>query len=267
MSEIDELANELGIDTEEEDTSKEVSVADMDTAEQIGNSDKLVTECKEIYKQGRENDLVWRWAIGQKVDQAYEDENRYEKGILKRLSEELDIAISDLSRFKKFFVSFDKDTLIDRAAVGYTWSHFKMVNDLPDGAIKKRMISMIEQEDEAPKTKDLQATISEEKNQQFSELDKEDDTTSGSNSEKSSSSKSYMRPVNSAMMAIEKLGDHLSDIVLQEESGMDFDTDAKEEKYKEAMDGLHGRLKEIEQIRQKIWNSNPVNDDSGELED
>jgi len=262
MSEIEELAEELGIDVDAEKDEKVVAISDMDTAEQLENSDVLVTECKEIYKQGRENDLVWRWAIGEKVDSAYEDEKKYEKGILKRLSEELDISVSDLSRFKKFYISFDKDTLIDRASVGYTWSHFKMVNDLPDGDIKKRMISMIEKEDEAPKTKELQATISEEKNQQFSELDKEDSTVNSNSGESSSSSKkSYLRPVNSAMMAIEKLGDHLSDIVLQEESGMDFDTDAKQEKYNEAMDELGSRLKEIEEIRQKLWSGRKAQDD------
>lgn len=260
MSDLDELAEGLGVDVSEQEEEAKSPIA-VDTAKQIENSDKLVSECKEIYKQARENDLTWRWDIGQRVDEAYANEDSYEKSVLKRLSEELDIAVSDLSRFRKFFNSFDKDMLLERAQVGYSWSHFKMINDISDDSIKKRMIAMMEQEDEAPKTKELQSTIAEEKDQSFAGLDEDAASGSSSSGESSSSSgKSYIKPVNSAMMALEKLCDHLGDIALQEEGGMDFDTDAKEEKYNEAMDELGSRLKEISEIHAKLWGSSGLHD-------
>lgn len=251
MSDIKELADELGVDLSKNDNEVPEDKIEVITAEQYENSEKLIQECKEIYKKGRENDLVWRWEIGQKVDAAYADENKFQKGTLKRLSDELDISVSDLSRFKKFYLSFNKEMLIERASVGYTWSHFKLINDLPDGSIKERMINLMQEEDEAPKTKDLQETISNEKNQQLDRADADaQSSASTSDGEKSSSSsKSAVKPINSALIAIEKLSDYLGDIALQEESGIDFDTDAKQEKYDEAMDELNTRLKEIEKIR------------------
>lgn len=252
MSDLQELAEDLGIDTDE---TKEVaeSAIIVDSATQIENSNKLIEECKKIYKRGRENDLIWRWLIGEKVENAYSNENEYEKGVLKKLSEELDIAISDLSRFRKFHSSFDQEMLIDRASVGYAWSHFKMINDLPDGDIKKRMISMVEKEDEAPKTKDLQIAIAEEKNQSFEDEEESRNSSSQSDSETTSKSKSHAKPINSALIVIEKLNDYLTDIYVQEESGMDFDTDAKHDKYYELRDTLKEKLNELLEIQAKVW--------------
>lgn len=252
MSDLQELAEDFGIDVEKEVNPSTVII---DTSIQIQNSKKLIEDCKIIYKIGRENDLTWRWLIGEKVEKAYANENEYEKSVLKILSEELDISISDLSRFRKFHLAFDKEMLINRASVGYTWSHFKIINDLPDGDIKKRMISMVQEEDEAPKTKDLQVAIAEEKNQLYDD-NEESDTSTGSKSDKESksNSKSFVKPINSALIVIEKLNDFLTDIFMQEESGMDFDTDAKHDKYYELKEILKTRLDESNEIANKIWN-------------
>lgn len=270
--EVEDLISNLGLDQEDVESAeadpdvKEVTTSDTTSAEQLASSDNLVVRCKDIYQKGRENDLAWRWMIGQEVQDTEDNDEKYEGGILKRLSEELDIAISDLSRFRKFFLSFDKDMIIERAKVGYTWSHFKVINDLPDGDIKKRMIAQVEREDEAPKIKDLQQTISDEKNAQLSGLDNDTNTgLGGSTGETSSSSgKSPAKPVNNALKFVEKLSDHLTDIYMQEEAGIDFDTDAKEEKYNELMDELGVKLKEIHELYQKVWSKNDLPDEKGE---
>lgn len=254
---IEDLINELGLKDEpdkqiQENDVKEVS--DIDSADQLQASEKLINNCKNIYQKGRENDLAWRWMIGQQINDAYENEEKYESSILKKASEELDIAISDLSRFRKFYLSFDKEKIIDRAQVGYTWSHFKIINDLPDDDIKKRMIALVEKEDEAPKIKDLQQTISEEKNTKLSGLDEDGSSgLGGSTGESQSKGPSPLKPVNGALKHVEKLADFLTDIHIQEESGIDFDTDSKKDKYDEYMDELGSKLSEINEICNKIW--------------
>lgn len=256
--EVEDLIKDLGLEEQDVDNDEpeESVVVHVDKAAQIAASDDLIAKCKEIYQVGRENDLAWRWMIGQEVNNAYEDETKYEEGVLKRTSNELDIAISDLSRFRKFYLSFDKEKVIDRAQVGYTWSHFKVINDLPDGDIKKRMISQIESEDEAPKVKDLQDAIDEEKNAQLAGLDESSGGLGGSTGEASTSSgPSPIKPVNAALRTIEKLNDYLTDILIQEEAGIDFDNDSKEEKYNEAIDELSTKLKELNEISDKIWES------------
>jgi hypothetical protein len=252
---IEELANDLGIDINEEDdnSTTNVEVSNIDTKEQIEASTTLVEECKIIYKKARENDLSWRWNIGQKVNDAYANESNYEKGVLKRLSEELDISISDLSRFKKLYNSFTIDLLINRADVGYTWSHFKIINDLPDGGLKSRMITLVEEEDEAPKTKELQQVINEEKDSQFNDDVNTNDKSNNSSEFDNSSTPSPVKPVNGALKLIDKLNDCLSDIFMQEETGIDWDTDNKEQKYNEKIDELKTRIDETMKISDKIW--------------
>lgn len=266
MSDIDDLAAELGVEEdiqESETIEKEASDISVITAKQVVASDKLIETCVNIYKVGRENDLAWRWMIGAEVDESYANEDLYEESILKRMSEELDIAVSDLSRFRKFHVSFDKEMVIERAQVGYTWSHFKIVNDLQDGDIKTRMIAMIGDEDEAPKIKDLQQTICDEKEAQFGDEDGSGGL-GGTSGEAVSSGPSLIKPVSASLKLVDKLLDNLSDLFIQEQSGMDFDTDTKGEKYKEAMDELSVRLDEVKQIHNKIWKLVPDSDDVDE---
>jgi len=266
-NEIDTLIGELGLDEEDSKSDSEdiraVSPNEVVTSNQVEASNQLISECRDIYQKGRENDLAWRWMIGQKINDAYDNETKYEESILKRTSNELDIAISDLSRFRKFYLSFDKDKIIERAQVGYTWSHFKIINDLPDGDIKKHMIAQVEKEDEAPKVKELQKTISDEKNAQLSGLDEDGSSGLGGSTGESSASKgsSPMRPVNKALQHIEKLSDFLTDIYMQEQSGLDFDTDGKEEKYNERMDELGSKMREIQELYEKVWNKNDLPDD------
>ena len=121
MSEIDDLAEELGINNDDaiESETEQPSV-EITSAKQLEASNKLIEKCRGIYQVGRENDLAWRWMIGAEVDEAYANEDLYESSILKRMSEALDIAVSDLSRFRKFHLSFDKEKIIERAQVGYT---------------------------------------------------------------------------------------------------------------------------------------------------
>jgi len=259
--EIDDLIGELGLNESEENV-KEVSPNEITTNDQVEASNKLISECQNIYQKGRENDLAWRWMIGQKINDAYDNEEKYEESILKRASNELDIAISDLSRFRKFYLSFNKDKVIERAQVGYTWSHFKVINDLPDGDIKQRMIAQVEKEDEAPKVKELQKTITEEKNTQLSGLDEDNSIGLGGStgSSATSSSSSPTKPINKALQHIEKLADCMTDIHIQENSGIDFDTDSKQEKYNELMDELSTRIREIYELYQKIWNTNSLDE-------
>lgn len=254
MSEIDDLAAELGIDDDANTETESVVPDEVTSARQLKASDELINKCKDIYQVGRENDLAWRWMIGAEVDEAYANEDLYEESILKRMSEELDIAISDLSRFRKFFAAFDKEKIVERAQVGYTWSHFKIINDLQDGDVKTRMIALVDAEDEAPKIKDLQQTIIDEKNQQFASSDSDDTGgLGGSSGEASSNGPSPSKPVKAALKAIDKLLDNLSDLYIQKEAGVDFDTDSQEEKYNEAIDELNTRISEVIEIRDKIW--------------
>lgn len=262
MNDIDDLAAELGIDDNDTNESEAIQPSEITSAAQLKAGDDLIKKCKDIYQIGRENDLAWRWMIGNEVDDAYENEEKYEESILKRMSEELDIAISDLSRFRKFYQSFDKEKIIERAKVGYTWSHFKVINDLPDGDIKKRMIALVEAEDEAPKIKELQSTINEEKNAQFNETDSDSsDGLGGSSGTSIQGGSTPIKPVNASLKIIDKLLDNLTNIFLQEESGIDFDTDTKEEKYNTAMDELNVRINEVIEIHNKIWKNISSDDD------
>ena len=258
MSEIDDLAKDLGIDTEDlNEDSREVEVSNVDTQLQIEASEELISSCRELYKAARQNDLIWRWELGKRIDETYENKEKYEEGVLKKLSRELDIGISDLSRFRKFYKSFNKEMLEERVAVGYSWSHFKMINDLPDGDIKTRMISLMEQEDEAPKTKELQQTINQEREAQFDAMDDDGSgATTGSTSDGESKPKktsSPNKPVNSALKTIDKLIDFMSDIYMQEEAGIDWDTDSQESKYNELIDELKSRLDNLDKISKSIW--------------
>lgn len=256
-NEIEDLITELGLEKDEEnqkDNADIKEVSDIDSSVQLQASEKLINTCKDIYQKGRENDLAWRWMIGQQINDAYDNEEKYESSILKRASDELDISISDLSRFRKFYLSFNKELIIERAQVGYTWSHFKIVNDLPDDDVKKRMIAQIEKEDEAPKIKDLQQTITEEKNSQFSGLDEDGSSgLGGSTGDSQSKGPSPIKPVNGALKHVEKLVDFLTDILIQENAGIDFDTDAKQDKYDEYMEELGIKVLEINDIYEKIW--------------
>lgn len=240
MSDIDELAEDLGVDQGDTQTeqAKMAEISEVNTQEQIVASEKLINRCKKIYQRGRENDLVWRWLIGKEVKDAYEHAEKYEEGILKKLSTELFMAISDLSRFHKFFKSFDKDMLVKRAEVGYTWSHFKAINDLPDGELKDKMIDKITKEDDVPKVKELQSTINEEREPQ-----------DGS----SSDGPSPLRPVNGALRTIDKLLSYLTDIHIQEKEGINFNSDKQHEKYDSLMDEINDRMKEVEKFRDEIW--------------
>lgn len=265
-NEIEDLADQLGVDIDESsDNNTELTAVEVDTQQQITASNELIQECKSLYKSARENDLTWRWDLGNKVNDAYENDKKYENSILKRLSEELDISTSDLSRFRKFYKSFDKNMLIERASVGYSWSHFKIVNDLPDGDMKIRMISIIEQEDEAPKTKELQQTINEEKDAQYNSVDDEEGKPgTGPSDESKVKTVSPLRPVNRALKIVDKLGDFLTDIYMQEEAGIEWDTDSKLEKYNIAIDELRSRIDDLMEISNKIWKKDL--DDNSESE-
>jgi len=271
---LDDLIEELGTDektsdNDENQEQQEVINTDdtiVDTKDQLDNSNKLVDECKAIYKQARENDLIWRYLIGEQVNDAYANENKYETSILKRLSEELDIAVSDLSRFRKFYNTFQKDTLIEYAQKGYAWSHFKLVNDVSDSDVRARMITMMEKEDEAPKTKELQETIAKEKEEQFKVRDEEATSGTGtSGSENKTKGPSPVKPVNAALRSLDKLGDSLADVVIQQESGIDFDSNNQEQKYNDLLAELDTRLSEVAEMHDKIFsNNNDPNDQNEE---
>lgn len=236
MNDTENLAKNLGINQDNHETVTEIS--EINTKEQLKAGEKLINKCKKIYQQGQENDLIWRWLIGKEVKNAYENTNIYEKGILKKISEELNIAISDLSRFHKFHLAFNKDLLTDRAKVGYTWSHFKLVNDVSDNQLKEKLINKIDKENDVPKVKELQSTINEERN---------------SNDLNSDNHHNVIRPVNGALRTIDKLLNHLTDIHIQEKEGIDFNSDKQQEKYNTMMDEINDRMKQVIQFNKEIW--------------
>jgi hypothetical protein len=237
---INDLEEELGLEDEVADTSV------------VEASVEFVETCRDIYEQGRTNDVEWRWQLGAKVQDAYFNKDKYEKGILKTLEEEIGLAVSDLSRFRKFHNTFDLKVVKKQAAKGYTWSHFKILSDMPDTEAKKNMIIKCETSDDIPKTSDLQKDCNLERE---NEIDPEGQAAgSGASSDSTKTrSPSPSKPINAALRALDKLGDYLADITVQRSSGIDFDTDAQEEKYNEGMAELNVRLSEIEGIRAEIF--------------
>lgn len=240
------------IDTEGKDLT-------VDTSTQISESDILVEQCKQLYNTARKNDLSWRWLFGKLVEETYANKDKYESGILKRMSEETDIAISDLSRFRKFFNEFADVKLIDNAAEkGYSWSHFKVLNDLPDGNIKQEIKDKyISTDDPAPKTSDFQKEIDRKKSEQVDRATASTDADSsaggaGSGSSRSETKSSPITPVNKAIKTVEILGDYLGDVLININEGVNFDDDKKEEKYMEALSDLITRLKEMTEYANKI---------------
>lgn len=236
---IKDLEEELGLDNETEASTVDASV-------------EFVEECREIYERGRKTDVEWRWQLGSKVEDAYLNKDKYESGILKTLSEEIGLAVSDLSRFRKFHNTFDIKLVKKQASKGYTWSHFKILTDMPDTEAKKNMLVKFENNDEIQKTTELQKECNLEREK---EIDPEGQAAaaSGSKSDNTTKSPSPVKPVNAALRAIDKLGDYLADITVARSSGLDFDTDKQEEKYNEGMAELKVRLEELSDIKDKIF--------------
>jgi hypothetical protein len=215
--------------------------------EKLKNDDPIVKECHEIYKRGRGNDVEWRWYLGEKIDGIYSDASEKIEGILKTISTVLDIATSDLSRFRKFYKSFKFEDVQKKIEQGYSWSHFKILNDIKDALIKDRVINQIDSKGEAPKTNELQDVVNKEKEQQLDRA-----AASSSEDSKKSNIPSPSRPINSALKIVEKLGDYLGDIYIQIESGIDFASEKQEEKYNESFNDLKVRLGEIIEMSNKI---------------
>jgi len=220
------------------------------TAELMNNP--IVKECHEIYKNGRSNDVEWRWHLGEKVDGVYTDNPDKNEGVLKAISFVLDISTSDLSRFRKFYKSFKLEVIKEKIELGYSWSHFKILNDIKDGLVKERVMNQIDEKGEAPKTTELQDTVNKEKEQQLDRAG----ASAAADGEKSSSTPSPSRPINGALKHAEKLGDCLADIFMQMKGGVDFATDKQEEKYGEAMEELKTRLREIVEVSNTIIDGN-----------
>lgn len=231
-------------------------VTNIDTQVQLTESDIFINDCKSIYERGIENDLVWRWKLGEQINKTYADAVKYESSILKRLSETLDIAVSDLSRFRKFYNNFTVDKVVESANRGFSWSHFKIVNDLPDGKIKEDMKAKLEEGDKAPKTKDLQQEIDTKKEQQVDGSSGTDATSSGDAKSSGPGDKTHrsspVRPVNSAIKAVEKLCDFLGDVIIAIGDGVDFDSEKQQESFNEKFDELKLKLDEVVAYKDKL---------------
>ena len=220
------------------------------TAELMNNP--IVKECHEIYKNGRSNDVEWRWHLGEKIDGVYTDNADKNEGVLKAISFVLDISTSDLSRFRKFYKSFKLEIIKEKIELGYSWSHFKILNDIKDGLVKERVMNQIDEKGEAPKTTELQDTVNKEKEQQLDRAG----ASAAADGEKNNSTPSPSRPINGALKHAEKLGDCLADIFMQIKGGVDFATDKQEEKYNESMEELKTRLREIVEVSNTIIDGN-----------
>ena len=243
-----------------EDTPEPASKTKEKPAPEVLNN-PVVKECHAIYKNGRSNDVEWRWHLGEKIDSVYTDTSEKNEGILKAISFVLDIATSDLSRFRKFYKSFKLETIKEKIELGYSWSHFKILNDIKDGLVKERVMNQIDEKGEAPKTSELQDTVNKEKEQQIDRA-----ASSAADDEKKGSTPSPSRPVNSALKALEKLGDYLGDVFIQIESGIDFASDKQEEKYDEALGELKVRLGEMIEMSNRIINGKNITDEKSERE-
>ncbi|CAK0748380.1 hypothetical protein CCP1ISM_20027 [Azospirillaceae bacterium] len=257
---IEDLETQLGVPASEkkpadkpvastaiEDTPEPAAkVKDKPAPEMLDNP--IVKECHQIYKDGRSNDVEWRWHLGEKVDGIYADTSDKSEGVLKAISFVLDISTSDLSRFRKFFKSFKLEAIREKIELGYSWSHFKILNDIKDGLIKERVMNQIDAKGEAPKTVELQNTINKEKEQQLDSAA----ASSAADGDKGSSAPSPARPINGALKHIEKLNDCLADIFMQIKSGVDFASDKQEEKYNESMDDLKNKLRETIEVANSI---------------
>ncbi len=249
-------------DTDLETPGPAPKAKEKPTAELLNNP--IVKECHEIYKNGRTNDVEWRWHLGEKVDGVYTNNPDQNEGVLKTISFVLDIATSDLSRFRKFYKSFKLELIKEKIELGYSWSHFKILNDIKDGLVKERVMNQIDEKGEAPKTTELQDTINKEKEQQLDRAA----TSSAADGEKNNSTPSPSRPINGALKHAEKLGDCLADIFLQIKGGVDFASDKQEEKYNESMDELKTRLREIIEVSNSIIDGSITEPkDGGEDED
>jgi hypothetical protein len=244
---VKELADQVGINIEEDNTEPIVITDESKISEE---SIKIIERCKEIYKSGRTNDVEWRWMLGEYVNNVSENEDKYESSILKVLSDELGISPSDLSRFRKFYKSFNIEYVKEQASKGLTWSHFKIINDMPDDDAKKHIMSKVEGCPEI-KTVDLQKMANEERDKVMSNAD----GSSGSvaDDDQKSSKPSALKPINGALKSIEKLGDCLADLLMQKKSGIDFDTDKQEAKYNEKLSELDSRLAEIVKMHEDIF--------------
>lgn len=219
----------------------------------------IISQCKEIYSSASKNDLVWRWDIGNIVSDIYDNKDKYEEKAINKLADALELSPADISRFKKFFNSFkNKDELEKAAGKGYKWSHFKVINDLPDGQIKEDLKNKIKESETAPLLKDIQKEIDDRKQEQ---LKSSDNGTAGSDSEKKSSSNNPNKPVNAALKACEKLMDDLGSIWIHKKDGLDFDNDNQEKKYNENIQHLAAALVEISELKKKIFDDfEPVDD-------
>jgi hypothetical protein len=231
-----------------------IKVKDKPAPEMLENP--IVKECHQIYKDGRTNDVEWRWQLGEKIDGIYTDTSDKSEGVLKAISFVLDISTSDLSRFRKFYKSFKFEDVKKKIDQGYSWSHFKILNDIKDTLIKDRIINQIDTKGEAPKTNELQDVVNKEKEQQLDRA-----AASSSEDSKKSSIPSPSRPINSALKVVEKLGDYLGDIYIQIESGIDFASEKQEEKYNESFNDLKVRLGEIIEMSNKIINGKNITDE------
>ena len=253
---IEELAKEVGVDVSDISSDNSTQSESKPKSDHIDDSVNLIQSCKSIYEEARKNDVEWRWNIGNRIDNAYEHPDDYEQGILKTLSEELEIAISDLSRFRKFFRTFDIEKVREQASKGYTWSHFKIISDMPDDDVKKRIIAKYENIVDVPKTKDLQNDIYKERDEYLEAGGGGgSNSAAGGNSDVDDKVKSVspLRSVNGALKSIDKLGDFLGDIVLQKKNGVDFGSDKQEENYNDKMNELEVRLSELNEIYIKLF--------------
>ena len=244
------------------DDTKEITA--IDTKVQLTESDIFINECRSIYERGIENDLVWRWKLGEQINKTYAEADKFESSILKRLSETLDIAVSDLSRFRKFYNNFTVDKVTESANRGFTWSHFKIVNDLPDGKIKEDMKVKLEEGDKAPKTKDLQHEIDVKKEMQVDGASGTDATAAG-DSQSGPGDKTHrdspVRPINNSLKAIEKLCDSLGDLIIAIGDGVDFNTEKQQESFDEKLGELKIKLDEVVAYKDKLF-SMSVNGDT-----
>jgi len=233
MEELEKLASDLGVDISD------------DIINVTKNSTNLISVCKEIYISGCHNDLGWRWNIGDKVKDAYDNPDKYNSGILKTLSDELDISISDLSRFKKFRGIFDIEYVNLKVEKGFSWSHFKILSDLNDD-VRLLVIDMINKMNHAPKISEFLDLIDSINKQ-------ETITADGSDAEASTSDTvSPLKSINKSLKLTESLGDCLSDVCIQMHEGVEFSSDDQKSKYDEKLSELKVELSRIVEIINQI---------------
>jgi hypothetical protein len=225
--------------------TEEILIPSVDSKVAIHESDDIILLCKSICYNGKKTDLAWRWELGKLINEMSVNTIKYEKGILTRLSEEIDISISELSRYRKFFNEFSDMKAIESAANrGYSWSHFKLIDDVADKNLKEKLKTQLNETEEAPKVVDLQATIASEKDELLNKAEKssKDDAD---NAKETKSGGSPVKPLNSAVKHADALCDNLGSLLIALKDGIDFDSEKQTEKFNGLMIDLKQRLAEV----------------------